>query len=150
MGELERAKDFSERALSLSQKIGDQAGEAKAFGNLGVIYRMLGDPIQALTYYQRQLDIVREHGDRFGEGTSRYNLAIALHAASDQDSAVAEMRHASEILQAVHSPLAEQARAWLANAGAGFESMNTSQEVKQGDFEALRHLAHLSKSPMTC
>jgi tetratricopeptide (TPR) repeat protein len=139
LGEFKRAIDFSEKAISISQEIGDRTIEARALGNLGIAHRNFGELEKAGEYYSRQLNITREVGDRLGEGSAQYNLALSLEAAGDPASAVAEMRRAAAILEEVRSPLAERAKAWLAGSG-GFETVNINAEARGGGFEDLRQL----------
>ena len=57
--------------------MGDRAGEARAFGNLGNVYHSLGDFQKAMEYYERHLKISKEVGDRAGEGRAYVSLGIA-------------------------------------------------------------------------
>ena len=52
------------------RELGDRSGEGKTLGNIGIVYRSLGDYPQALDYYEQSLAIMRELGDRSGEGAT--------------------------------------------------------------------------------
>ena len=57
--------------------MGDRAGEAKAYCNLGNAYNSLGDFQKAIEYLERDLKISKEVGDRAGEGGAYCNLGNA-------------------------------------------------------------------------
>ena len=57
--------------------MGDRAGEGKAYNNLGVAYKNLGDFQKAIEYHERHLKISKEVGDRAGEGRAYCNLGNA-------------------------------------------------------------------------
>ena len=52
----------------IAKEIGDRRGEGNAIGNLGNVYRFLGQVEMAIEYYQNALVIAREIGDRRNEG----------------------------------------------------------------------------------
>ncbi|MEP6516674.1 CHAT domain-containing protein [Microcoleus vaginatus] len=66
-----------EQALTIYREIGDRAGEANYFGNLGIAYRFLGQSHRAIEFLEQSLDISREIGDRVGEAHSLGNLGNA-------------------------------------------------------------------------
>ena len=37
------AQEYHEKALAINLKIGDQKGEAEAYGNLGTVFQLLGN-----------------------------------------------------------------------------------------------------------
>jgi tetratricopeptide (TPR) repeat protein len=70
LGELGRALDCYEQALSIAREVGDRAGEAATLNNLGAVYDGLRDPGRALDCYEQALPITRGVGDRAGEAAT--------------------------------------------------------------------------------
>jgi tetratricopeptide (TPR) repeat protein len=52
----------------IAKEIGDKRVEGNVIGNLGNVYRYLGQVEKAIEYYQNALVIAREIGDRRNEG----------------------------------------------------------------------------------
>ena len=55
LGESLKAKEYVERALAITTKIGDRSGEASCYGNLGNVFNSLGQYDKAKEYYQKSL-----------------------------------------------------------------------------------------------
>ena len=70
LGQVEKAIDYHQQALAISQEIGDRRAEGNSLGNLGIAYRNLGQVEKAIDYHQQALAISQEIGDRRGEGAS--------------------------------------------------------------------------------
>ncbi|HEX7627788.1 MAG TPA: tetratricopeptide repeat protein [Candidatus Methanoperedens sp.] len=66
IGSYKKAIDYYEKALSISQEIGDRRGEGNHLGNLGLAYSHLGQVEKAIEYYEKALLISREIGDQRG------------------------------------------------------------------------------------
>ncbi len=79
LGQVERAIEFHEKALTIDHEIGDHQGEERDLGNLGLVYHDLGQVEQAIEFYKQALAIDREIGDRRGEETNLGNLGRAYH-----------------------------------------------------------------------
>ncbi|XP_078348122.1 uncharacterized protein LOC144633186 [Oculina patagonica] len=77
--EIERHK----QCLSIAKELGDRSGEGRAYGNLGIAYRRLGDFKLAIEYHKQHLSIARELGDRSGEGVAYCNLGNAHQRLGD-------------------------------------------------------------------
>ncbi|XP_044168970.1 tetratricopeptide repeat protein 28-like [Acropora millepora] len=69
-------------------KIGDRAGEGRAYGNLGIVYKSLGDFRKAIEHHEKHLKIAIEIGDRAGEGRAYGNLGIAYTSLGDFRKAI--------------------------------------------------------------
>ena len=69
---------FSKLALGLFQALGDQAGEAQALMELGLNYRRLGRPLQAIGALRANLDIRQQLEDALGSADAMSWLGIAL------------------------------------------------------------------------
>lgn len=81
------ARIYFEQALYIYHEIGNQAGEGRTLGNLGVASTTLSDYAGARAYYERALQISREIGYRTGEGTVLSNLSRLFHHLGDDESA---------------------------------------------------------------
>ena len=53
-----------EKHLKIALEIGDRSGEGKAYGNLGIANRALGDYQKAIEYHETCLKIAIAIGDR--------------------------------------------------------------------------------------
>ncbi len=65
-----------QQALDVYRNIKDRKGEGIALGNLGIIYRNIGNYPKAINYQEQSLEITRELKDRKGEGNVLGNLGI--------------------------------------------------------------------------
>ena len=59
-----KAKEHSEKALAIAEKIGDRKTEAKSYGNLGNIFESLGEYVKAKENSEKALAIAEKIGDR--------------------------------------------------------------------------------------
>ena len=62
----------------MQKKVGDRTGEGRAYGNLGIAYRSLGDYQKAIEYHEKHLKFAVEIGDRAGEGRGYGNPGNGL------------------------------------------------------------------------
>jgi tetratricopeptide (TPR) repeat protein len=60
LGQVEKAIEYYEQALLISQEIGDRRGEGNHLGNLGIAYADLGQVDKAIEYTERALEIFEE------------------------------------------------------------------------------------------
>ena len=65
---LKKAIDYYEKYLEIALEIGDRAGEGRAYGNLGIACKSLGDTEKAIEYQEKQFKIAKEVGDLGMEG----------------------------------------------------------------------------------
>ncbi len=80
LGEYVQAKEQLEKALAIRLEIGDRAGEATVYGNLGTVFHSLGEYVQAKLYHEKAIPIRREIGDREGEATDYGNLGTMFQS----------------------------------------------------------------------
>ena len=66
--------------MKIAKEIGDRAGEGRAYGNLGNVYRLLGDYQKAIEYHERDLEIAKRIGDRAEEARAYGSLGIAYQS----------------------------------------------------------------------
>ena len=85
-----------------------------ALGNLGNVYRNLGEVRKAIEFYEQPLTIAREIGDRRGEGIALWNMALALEELGDRAQAIACAEASLKIREEIEDPFAPQVRAKLA------------------------------------
>src|SRR5262249_38824843 len=78
LGEVRRAVEHYEQALSIMQAIGDKLAEGSILGNLGSVYAALGDVYRAGVLYEQRLEIARAIGDRQGEAIASWNWGELL------------------------------------------------------------------------
>ncbi len=66
---------LTQQALKIAQELGDEELKLQAFNNIALVYAGIGQPQQALEYYEQALPISREVGDRAGEAATLNNIA---------------------------------------------------------------------------
>lgn len=74
----------SEAAKQLERK--DALGAH--LGNLGNVYRNLGEVKKAIEFYEKRIEIAREIGDRHGEGAALGNLGSAYYSLGEVQKAI--------------------------------------------------------------
>ena len=75
-----QAFEYYGKHLKIAKKIGDRAGEGRAYGILGNAYHSLGDYQKAIEYHEKRLKIAQEIGDRAEEGRAYENLGNAYRS----------------------------------------------------------------------
>jgi tetratricopeptide (TPR) repeat protein len=78
---------WREAALAAARQLKDRAAEGRHLGNMGIVYRILGDCRGAIQYYEKDLAIAREIRDRRGEGSTLGNLGNAYHVLGEHQLA---------------------------------------------------------------
>ncbi|MFN0086938.1 MAG: CHAT domain-containing protein [Blastocatellia bacterium] len=79
----ERAFEWYEEALSISQKIGDLQREMTSLNQIGGYYRKQGRRDLALEHFEKALAIGRKIGDRWNEAQTLYQIATMSSEAGD-------------------------------------------------------------------
>jgi tetratricopeptide (TPR) repeat protein len=77
-GDMEKALQKFEQALSIFQRVGQKKGEAACLNNIGLVYRSWGQYAKALEYYEKSLAITRKIGDVKGEGVTLNNIGLGV------------------------------------------------------------------------
>ena len=98
LGENQKAKEYVERALAITTKIGDRKGEALCYGNLSTVFKSLGQYDKAKEYLQKSIVIKIEIGDRDGEGTDYGNLGYLCESLGQYDKAKEYLQNALVII----------------------------------------------------
>ena len=77
-----------EAALAAARQLKDRASEGRHSGNLGIVYKNLGETRRAVEFHEQALIILREIGDRRGEGNALGNLGIAYQHMGEPQRAI--------------------------------------------------------------
>ena len=81
------AIEYLQKALAIIIEIGDRKEEGSCYGNLGTVFRLLGQYDKAKEYLQKALVIATEIGDQNGEGSCHDNLGTVFHSIGQYDEA---------------------------------------------------------------
>jgi len=84
----EEAIKFYDGALTIAREIGNRDAEGNHLGNLGSVYRDLGQIEKAIEYYEQALTIAQEIGDRRGEGSQLGSLGNAYAERGQVEKAI--------------------------------------------------------------
>ena len=85
--EYKTAQEFIEKALAIRKEIGDRAGEATDYANLGTVFHSLGECAKAKEFIEKALAIRKEIGDREGEARDYASLGRLFHTLGEYDKA---------------------------------------------------------------
>ncbi len=117
-GEWDRAIEFYQQSLEISEKVGDEVGMAPTYNNLGSVYQDKGEWDRAIEFYQQSLEIREKVGDVIGESITRYNMALILREQGQLTAAVTQLQRVVEIDRLVQHPDLESDMAMLAKVEA--------------------------------
>ena len=78
---------YYRRSLEINERIGDQAGMAASYHQLGMLAQTAGDYDAAEPLYRRSLEISERIGDQAGMATSYHQLGILAQPRGDYDAA---------------------------------------------------------------
>ncbi len=98
---LKKAEFHYNEAHRLSKEVSDNderlRGKSAALGNIGLIYRALGEPDKALKHLIEALEIFRKIGYEQGIATQLGNIGIIYSALGEQDKALKHLNESLEI-----------------------------------------------------
>ena len=100
-GDLEKAMQKYEQALSAFSKIGKKTGEAVCLNNIGLVYKSWGQYAKALEYYEKSLEITRKIGDTKQEGVTLNNIAGVYDSWGQYTTALEYYEKALEIMKKI-------------------------------------------------
>nr|XP_058971787.1 tetratricopeptide repeat protein 28-like [Pocillopora verrucosa] len=120
LGESLKAKEYVERALAITTKIGDKGGEASCYGHLGT---------KAEEYLQKALVIRTEIGDRKGEATDYGNLGTVFESLGQYDKAEEYLQKALVIRTEIGDRKGEAS--CYGNLGTVFESLGQYDKAEE-------------------
>ena len=69
--------------MKIAKEMGDQGGEGRAYGRVGVAYQSLCDYRKAIEYHEKHLKIAKEIGDQDAEGEVYGHLGVAYQSLCD-------------------------------------------------------------------
>jgi predicted ATPase len=101
LGDLLKARQKLERALSLSKSLGLRKIEADSLGSLGIVATRQGSYSEAEDYYQQAAAIFHEIGDRLGQIAALSNIAGILAARGEFASSKDFLEQAFQAAQEV-------------------------------------------------
>ena len=147
LGEVARAIEYHEQALTISREIGDRRGEGADLGSLGLAYSALGEVARAIEYYEQALTIAREIGDRRGEGAWLGNLGLAYSALGEVARAIEYHQQALTIAREIGDRRNE--RVWCWNLGLLYEESDPirAADLMQVCVDYERQIGHPDAEP---
>ena len=92
-----QAERHHERALAISARTGDLAGQATSLFNLGRVCSQVGSPEGVIDYHTRALALARQAGNLEAEALNINYLGVGHLSLGHPDEAVAHHRHALEL-----------------------------------------------------
>lgn len=103
-------------AIAAARRLGYRRGEAATLDSLGYAYLHLGQPGEAVAYYQRSLSLFQQLNDRSNEAQILVHLGDAYRAVGHLRQAGVAWQRALAILDDLHHPDAGQLRAKISTA----------------------------------
>jgi tetratricopeptide (TPR) repeat protein len=100
----ETAIKLLDRALGIFEAKLDFQGKAKALGNLGNVYRQLGQYQKAENYHQQSLQIAQKIKDRQSESNALGNLGIIYSIIGEHQKAESYLGREFQILREIKNP----------------------------------------------
>jgi len=102
LGNAEAVLSLGERALAISRQVGARREIALSFELLALVHEtMLGQPEQAVHYYEQALEVFRELGNRLGVGGMLNNLGENARLRRDFKIAVARYQEALKVAREI-------------------------------------------------
>ena len=124
-----KAKEFYEKALAISMEIGDRKLEGICYGNLGNVFKSLGEYVKAKEFYEKALAISMEIGDRKGEGKWIGNLGCVFESLGEYVKAKEFYEKALAISMEIGDRKGEGN--WIGNLGCVFRSLGEYVKAKE-------------------
>ncbi|OHD10377.1 MAG: hypothetical protein A2086_02270 [Spirochaetes bacterium GWD1_27_9] len=75
-GEIDKALDYYNKSLKISQEIGYKLGISYSYGQIGNIYYQKGEYEESIKFYNKSLKISQEIGYKLGISASYHNIGI--------------------------------------------------------------------------
>lgn len=107
LGDLRRAIEYHERALTIQREIGDQRAEGDSLSSLGTTFLRMGDPTRAIDYQEQAMITHRTISDRRGEANDLANAGVAYASRGDHEQAIGYYEKALEIYREINNRLGE-------------------------------------------
>jgi CHAT domain-containing protein/tetratricopeptide (TPR) repeat protein len=127
LGELQKAPDYYNQALTLRRAAGDRAGEASTLNNIGNVYAILGEKRKALDYYNQALPLLRAVGDRTRQAAMLNNIGNVYANLGDKQKALEHFNQALPLMRAVGDHARESGM--LNNIGVIYADLGEMQKA---------------------
>lgn len=105
LGDYRQASEYYQQSLALAKQNNNKRGEAKAIGNLGLVYNSMGEYDKAINYFQQDLAISREIKNKRGEAIALNNLGLTFMRAGKLSEAETYLKNGIEVLESVRTGL---------------------------------------------
>ncbi|XP_020613157.1 tetratricopeptide repeat protein 28-like [Orbicella faveolata] len=144
VGEYDKAKKYTKKALEIRIETGDRAGEAADYGNLGIMFKSPGERDKAKEYLEKALEIrmeiAKEYvekalsigieiGDRAKEAANYGNLGTVMISVGEYDKAKKYTKKALEIRIEIGDRAGEAAD--YGNLGIMFKSLGEYEKANE-------------------
>ncbi len=114
--------NWLDKAIDLSRKTKNKEYEHTHLGNLGIVYKDMGDLHQAIEHYNQALKISQEICDRRAEGKQLGNLGVAYHILGESQKAIECWKRALNISREIGDRKIEGKT--VGNLGNAYFSLN--------------------------
>ncbi|MGD2085723.1 MAG: tetratricopeptide repeat protein [Candidatus Aminicenantes bacterium] len=88
LGDLEKGREYFQKALQIFVQIKNRAGESKILNNMGIVYGRSGDYDKALELLQQALELAKEIGTKEGIAKALLNIGNVYRQISRYDKAL--------------------------------------------------------------
>jgi tetratricopeptide (TPR) repeat protein/CHAT domain-containing protein len=127
LDQMQKALEYYEKAIPISQALGDRAEETEALNNIGTVYYALGQMQKALEFYEKALTIRKAVGDRAGEATTLNNIGAVYYALGQMQKALEFYQKALPTWKVVGDRAGEAST--LSNIGAVYSAFGQKQKA---------------------
>ena len=135
LGEYVKAKEHSEKALAIAEKIGDRKIEAECYVNLGCIFESQGEYVKAQEDFEKALAIAEKIGDRKIEARCYASLGCIFESLGEYVKAKEHSEKALAIAEKTGDRKIEAI--CYASLGSIFESLGEYVKAKEHFEKAL-------------
>ena len=108
LGQQQKALEYYNQSLKLSQLIGYKTGEAIALNNIGRFYDALGEKQKALEYYNQSLPLSQLVGDKTQQIVTLYNIASLERNRGNLKIALTQIEAAINIIEELRTKITTQ------------------------------------------
>jgi CHAT domain-containing protein/tetratricopeptide (TPR) repeat protein len=95
------ALDTFNRGLELAKKMNHRAGIGTFLGNIGTVYRSLGEYQKALSCFESAIEIAREIDEPSDEGSMLGNIGVLCLDLGDYPKAISYLQKAAEVFERI-------------------------------------------------
>ena len=150
-GDVKRAIEFYEQALSINREKRNRRGEGYALNNLGTAYESLGELHKAIELYQEALIIYFDSGDHRSQALVLSNLGSAYKSSADLRKAIEYYEQALAISREIQDRRGEGNH--LGNLGLAYSDLGEVHRAIEYYEQALtisRETADFRNEALTC